>query len=51
MQMPEYGQVPHEEILMLPVKKFYENNYIANLTAKKDNLFGKWGGSLAFTDN
>ncbi|WP_312994479.1 SusC/RagA family TonB-linked outer membrane protein [Chryseobacterium flavum] len=28
-------------------EKFYENNYIASLTAKKDNLFGKWGGSLS----
>lgn len=28
-------------------EKFYENNYITSLTAKKDNLFGKWGGSLS----
>ncbi|ATN06877.1 SusC/RagA family protein [Chryseobacterium indologenes] len=28
-------------------EKFYENNYIASITAKKDNLFGKWGGSLS----
>lgn len=28
-------------------EKFYENNYIASLTAKKDNLLGKWGGSLS----
>lgn len=28
-------------------EKFYENNYIASLTAKKDNLFGKWGGSVS----
>lgn len=28
-------------------EKFYENNYIASLTAKKDNLFGKWGGSIS----
>lgn len=28
-------------------EKFYENNYIASLTAKKDNLFGKWGGSFS----
>lgn len=28
-------------------EKFYENNYIASLTAKKDNLFGKWGGALS----
>ena len=27
--------------------KFYENNYIASLQARKDNLFGKWGGSAA----
>lgn len=29
------------------VDKFYENNYIANITARKDNIVGKWGGSLA----
>ncbi|AKK72250.1 SusC/RagA family TonB-linked outer membrane protein [Chryseobacterium gallinarum] len=28
-------------------EKFYENNYIASITAKKDNLFGKWGGSVS----
>lgn len=28
-------------------EKFYENNYILNLTAKKDNVFGKWGGSVS----
>lgn len=28
-------------------EKFYENNYIASITAKKDNLFGKWGGSIS----
>ncbi|REC42539.1 SusC/RagA family TonB-linked outer membrane protein [Chryseobacterium pennipullorum] len=28
-------------------EKFYENNYIASLTAKRDNLFGKWGGSVS----
>lgn len=28
-------------------EKFYENNYILSLTAKKDNLFGKWGGSVS----
>nr|WP_315025665.1 SusC/RagA family TonB-linked outer membrane protein [uncultured Chryseobacterium sp.] len=28
-------------------EKFYENNYIASLTAKQDNLFGKWGGSVS----
>ncbi|MGG7440946.1 SusC/RagA family TonB-linked outer membrane protein [Chryseobacterium arthrosphaerae] len=28
-------------------EKFYENNYIASLTAKKDNLLGKWGGSVS----
>jgi len=27
--------------------KFYENNYIASITARKDNLFGKWGGSAS----
>lgn len=27
--------------------KFYENNYIISLTAKKDNLFGKWNGSAS----
>ncbi|MGE8290454.1 MAG: SusC/RagA family TonB-linked outer membrane protein, partial [Sphingobacterium sp.] len=27
--------------------KFYENNYILSLQARKDNLFGKWGGSAA----
>ncbi|MET3038509.1 SusC/RagA family TonB-linked outer membrane protein [Chryseobacterium sp. NRRL B-14859] len=28
-------------------EKFYENNYIASITAKKENLFGKWGGSVS----
>ncbi|MET3537322.1 SusC/RagA family TonB-linked outer membrane protein [Chryseobacterium limigenitum] len=28
-------------------EKFYENNYIASLNAKKDNIIGKWGGSLS----
>lgn len=27
--------------------KFYENNYIVSLQARKDNLFEKWGGSAA----
>jgi len=27
--------------------KFYENNYTISLQARKDNLFGKWGGSAA----
>lgn len=26
---------------------FYENNFIVSLNAKKDNLFGKWGGSAS----
>lgn len=26
---------------------FYENNYIVSLNARKDNLFGKWGGSAS----
>ena len=29
------------------VDKFYENNYIASLHARKDNLFGKWGGAIS----
>ena len=28
-------------------EKFYENNYITSLNAKKDNIIGKWGGSLS----
>ncbi|CAM3752709.1 SusC/RagA family TonB-linked outer membrane protein [Elizabethkingia occulta] len=28
-------------------EKFYENNYITSLTAKKDNIVGKWGASLS----
>ncbi|MDR6458789.1 TonB-linked SusC/RagA family outer membrane protein [Chryseobacterium vietnamense] len=28
-------------------QKFYENNYIISLNAKKDNIIGKWGGSLS----
>ncbi|ASK30900.1 SusC/RagA family protein [Chryseobacterium sp. T16E-39] len=28
-------------------EKFYENNYIGSITAKKDNIFGKWSGSLS----
>lgn len=28
-------------------EKFYENNYIASLTAKRDNLFGNWGGAFS----
>ncbi|WP_326981212.1 SusC/RagA family TonB-linked outer membrane protein [Chryseobacterium sp. MYb264] len=28
-------------------EKFYENNYILSLNAKKDNIIGKWGGSLS----
>lgn len=28
-------------------EKFYENNYIVSLNAKKDNIVGKWGGSLS----
>ncbi|WP_270089472.1 SusC/RagA family TonB-linked outer membrane protein [Sphingobacterium sp. SYP-B4668] len=27
--------------------KFFENNYILSLHAKKDNLFGKWGGNAS----
>lgn len=27
--------------------KFYENNYIVSLHARKDNLFGKWGGAFS----
>ncbi|MDH5828058.1 SusC/RagA family TonB-linked outer membrane protein [Sphingobacterium faecium] len=27
--------------------KFFENNYIVSLQARKDNLFGKWGGTAA----
>lgn len=29
------------------VDKFYENNYIASIHAKKDNLWGKWGGAMS----
>jgi len=29
------------------VDKFYENNYIASIHARKDNLFGNWGGALS----
>ncbi len=32
-------------------KKFYENNYSFLLTAQKDNLFGKWGGTVTFGGN
>lgn len=28
-------------------EKFYENNYIGSITAKKDNIIGKWSGSLS----
>lgn len=28
-------------------ERFYENNYIASINAKKDNMIGKWGGSLS----
>ncbi|ANF51025.1 SusC/RagA family protein [Chryseobacterium glaciei] len=28
-------------------EKFYENNYIASINAKKNNIFGKWGASLS----
>lgn len=28
-------------------EKFYENNYIVSLNAKKDNIIGKWGSSLS----
>lgn len=29
------------------VDKFFENNYIASIHAKKDNLWGKWGGAMS----
>ncbi|WP_312397923.1 SusC/RagA family TonB-linked outer membrane protein [Chryseobacterium sp.] len=28
-------------------EKFYENNYIASINAKKDNIIGKWNASLS----
>lgn len=32
-------------------ERFYENNYSFLLSARKDNLFGKWGGSATFGGN
>lgn len=32
----------------LSEKKFYENNYSFLVTAHKDNLFGKFGGTATF---
>ncbi|MEJ5053070.1 SusC/RagA family TonB-linked outer membrane protein [Sphingobacterium sp. MYb382] len=29
------------------VDKFHENNYIASIHARKDNIFGKWGGAAS----
>lgn len=29
------------------IDKFYENNYIVSVNARKDNLFGKWNGSAS----
>ncbi|MDR2283442.1 MAG: SusC/RagA family TonB-linked outer membrane protein [Sphingobacterium sp.] len=29
------------------IDKFFENNYILSLHARKDNLWGKWGGSAS----
>ncbi|WP_455637508.1 SusC/RagA family TonB-linked outer membrane protein [Parabacteroides sp.] len=31
--------------------RFYENNYSFLVSAQKDNLFGKWGGSATFGGN
>ncbi|WP_304246606.1 SusC/RagA family TonB-linked outer membrane protein [Parabacteroides gordonii] len=31
--------------------RFYENNYSFLISAQKDNLFGKWGGSATFGGN
>ena len=32
-------------------QKFYENNYSFLITAQKDNVFGKWGGTVTFGGN
>ncbi len=42
-----YSGGPRDNFYSTGQDKFMENNYIASLNFKKDNLFGKWSGAFS----